>query len=64
MPYHKAKILYLTNLERNSFRIAGALKSHFFAFSALTNIVVGHNAEIQYIGANLMRINEQLIQSR
>ena len=36
MPYHKAKMLYLSNLVTNSFRIAGALKSHFFGFSVLT----------------------------
>ena len=36
MPYHKAKKLYLSNLEINSFRIAEALKSHFFGFSVLT----------------------------
>ena len=29
-------MLYLSNLERNSFRIAGALKLHFFGFSVLT----------------------------
>ena len=30
IPYHKAKMLYLSNLEKNFFRIAGALKLHFF----------------------------------
>ena len=38
IPYHKAKMLYLSNLEKNFFRIAGALKLHFFGFSVLTNI--------------------------
>ena len=36
IPYHKAKMLYLSNLEKNFFRIAGALKLHFFGFSVLT----------------------------
>ena len=29
-------MLYLSNLEKNFFRIAGALKLHFFGFSVLT----------------------------
>ena len=36
IPYDKAKMLYLSNLEKNFFRIAGALKLHFFGFSVLT----------------------------
>ena len=36
IPYHKAKMLYLSNLEKKIFRIAGALKLHFFGFSVLT----------------------------
>ena len=36
IPYHKAKMLYLSNLEKKFFRIAGALKLHFFGFSVLT----------------------------
>ena len=31
-------MLYLSNLEKNFFRIAGALKLHFFGFSVLTNV--------------------------
>ena len=36
IPCHKAKMLYLSNLEKKSFRIAGALKLHFSGFSVLT----------------------------
>ena len=36
IPYHKAKMLYLSNMEKKIFRIAGALKLHFFGFSVLT----------------------------
>ena len=36
IPYHKAKMLYLSNLEKKFFRNAGALKLHFFGFSVLT----------------------------
>ena len=42
IPYHKAKMLYLSNLEKNFFRIAGALKLHFFGFSVLTIGTIGH----------------------
>ena len=38
IPYHKAKMLYLSNLEKKIFRIAGALKLHFFGFSVLTTV--------------------------
>ena len=34
-------MLYLSNLERNSFRTTGALKSHFFGFSVLTIKLAG-----------------------
>ena len=46
IPYHKAKMLYLSNLEKNFFRIAGALKLHFFGFSVLT---IKTNVKVQVI---------------
>ena len=41
-------MLYLSNLERNSFRIAGALKLHFFGFSVLTSLSVAQLAECSH----------------
>ena len=36
IPYHKAKMLCLSNLEEKKIRIAGVLKLHVFGFSVLT----------------------------